>query len=147
MVAKPHHPTNGIPVDKLNNTKITKVFVGSCTGGSYSDIKKVAEILKKVSRIKVPLTIQPSTIATYKKLYDNGYLDILKNIGATILFPACGACCGMGPGGVDEKTDIILSTTNRNFYGRMGKKGGKIYLCGAKTAAYSAITGKINNKL
>ncbi len=145
MVAQPHHPTNGIEINNLPKTAITKVFIGSCTGGSYSDIQKAIQIFKQNPQIKVPVTIQPSTMQTFNKLEKSGDLDFLKKIGVQILYPACGACCGMGPGGVEKSDDIVLSTTNRNFYGRMGKKGGKIYLSGAKTAAYSALKGYIIN--
>jgi len=148
MVALPHHPSNGIPVLEKETISINKAFIGSCTGGNLTDLRQAAEILKNVKKIKTKLTIQPASMKIFNQAKKEGLLDIFEKIGAQILMPGCGACCGLGPGGVSSSENCVISTTNRNFPGRMGKvKGepGKIYLAGAKVLAASCITGEITD--
>ncbi|MCL5970219.1 MAG: aconitase family protein [Patescibacteria group bacterium] len=153
MVALPGHPTNGVPLSELGKEVVTKGFIGSCTGGNLSDIIEAANVLSG-EKVSVPLVIQPASMEIYKKAQKMGILDKIKESGAEVLMPGCGACIGMGPGKVENPDDVIISATNRNFPGRMGKpsvdgrevEGGKVYLASPRIVAQSSIRGYIANE-
>ena len=136
-------------VDKIRNvkevegTELDQVFIGSCTNGRLEDLKAAAEILdgKKVADY-VKLIVTPASRKIYKEAAKAGYLTILARAGAIITQPGCGLCCGRA-GGILTDGEKILATNNRNFLGRMGTSKVEIYLGSPKTAAASAVAGKI----
>ena len=142
MVALPGHPGNGVPLKELKERPdVQTVYIGSCTGGTWLDIVQAAEVLKgKRIAKRVRLYIQPSSITIYQAMKEARLDEVFKQAGAIILPPACGACAGLGIGG-PKKGEIGISTSNRNWPGRMGK--GKVYLTSSLVAAASAIKGSL----
>lgn len=147
VIAYPFLPSNGHCVSQAvaDNIKVDQVFIGSCTNGRLSDFKIAAEILKdkKVAR-HVRLILTPGTQKILRDATKLGYIDTLVDAGAVVSNPTCGACLGgyMGILGDDE---VCISTTNRNFVGRMGSRSSKIYLANSAVAAASAISGYITD--
>lgn len=147
VVAYPFLPSNGKSITDAvkDNIKIDQAFIGSCTNGRLSDLKIASEILKgkKVHR-DVRLIVTPGTQKIYKDAHSLGYIDILLDSGALISNPTCGACLGgyMGILGDDEK---CISTTNRNFVGRMGSKTSQVFLANSAVVAQSAFLGVISD--
>lgn len=142
-VACPHLPSEVKDVEELKKVKLTQVFIGSCTNGKLSDIKTAASILqgKKVKK-GLRVVVIPATPRIYKVSQKRGYLKALLEAGCIICPPNCGPCLG-GHMGVLNKGEIALSTTNRNFIGRMGSSSSYVYLASAAVAAASAIKGRI----
>lgn len=142
MVAKPGSPMNAVPLDQLSKRpKIDIVYIGSCTGGTWLDIVQTAKVLKeKQVAPGVKLYIQPTSIAIYQDMWEAGLDKIFISAGAIILPPACGACCGLGLGG-PQKGEVSVSTSNRNFPGRMGE--GDTWLTSTPVAAATAIAGRL----
>jgi aconitate hydratase len=144
MVALPHSPDNVDYVKNVKNLKIDQVAIGSCTNSSYTDLMKVAKILKgKKVHPDVSLVISPGSSNILRMMSDNGALGDLISAGARILEAACGPCIGMGQA---PKTGAVsLRTFNRNFKGRCGTKDADVYLVSPETAAVSAITGYLKD--
>ncbi|MDK2983092.1 MAG: 3-isopropylmalate/(R)-2-methylmalate dehydratase large subunit [Thermococcaceae archaeon] len=142
LVALPHHPGN---IERANRVrrKIDQVFIGSCTNGRLEHLRKVAEVLKG-EQVSVRTFVSPASRRIYFQMIREGILETLMEAGVTVLPPGCGPCLGrhMGVAGDGE---VILSTTNRNFRGRMGSPNAEIYLASPLTAAVSAIYGEITN--
>jgi aconitate hydratase len=144
LVAKPHSPDNIATVNSLDGLKVDQVAIGSCTNSSYSDLMKVAKILKnKKVHPDVSLCISPGSSKILKMLAENGALADLIESGARILECACGPCIGMGQ--APKNNGVSLRTFNRNFYGRSGTKSADIYLVSPETAAVSSLEGKLVN--
>lgn len=147
VIAYPFLPSNGKSITQAikDDIKIDQVFIGSCTNGRLSDLKIASEILKgqKVHQ-DVRLIITPGTQKIYKDAHKLGYIDILLEAGALISNPTCGACLG-GYMGILGDNERCVSTTNRNFIGRMGAKNSEVYLANSAVAAISAIRGKISD--
>ncbi|MDO5718649.1 MAG: aconitate hydratase [Tissierellia bacterium] len=143
MAAKPNSPDN---VEKVSDEKIKvdQVAIGSCTNSSYTDMMKVAEILKgnKVHP-DVSLVISPGSANILRQLSENGALASMISAGARVLESACGPCIGMGQ--APKSSGVSLRTFNRNFKGRSGTKDAKVYLVSPETAAVSAITGYLTD--
>ncbi len=147
MVAKPSLPGNAVPVSCLEDkVKVDEVFIGSCTNGRLSDLEKAAEVLrgKKVSK-DVRVLVVPATQQIYREAIERGYIFDFLDAGCAVSTPNC-AACGGGHMGLVGKNEVVLSTSNRNFVGRMGHIDSKIYLCSPATAAASALTGYITAK-
>jgi len=144
MTAMPHSPDNVVEVSRLDNIKVDQVAIGSCTNSSYTDLMKVAKILKgrKVHE-DVSLIISPGSSSILKMMSKNGALADLIESGARILEAACGPCIGMGQ--APKSNGISLRTFNRNFKGRCGTKNAEVYLVSPETAAVSAITGYLTD--
>jgi len=142
LVALPHHPSN-VERAEVVTQKIDQVFIGSCTNGRLEHFRRVAEILEG-EKVSVRTFIGPASRRIYFQMIEEGIAQILSEAGAVILPPGCGPCLGrhMGVAGDGE---VILSTTNRNFKGRMGSPNAEIYLASPVTAALSAIYGEITN--
>ena len=142
-VACPHLPENTKEARELKNIKIDQVVIGSCTNGRISDMETVANILKgkKVAK-NVRCIIIPATQKVYKECIKRGYMDIFIDSGCAVSTPTCGPCLG-GYMGILAHDEVAVTTTNRNFVGRMGDKTSKVYLASPATAAYSALTGYI----
>ena len=144
-IACPHLPDNIKNVSDIENEKIKidQVVIGSCTNGRLSDMKIAADILKdKRVHKDVRCIIIPATQKIYKECIKNGYIEIFIDAGCAVSTPTCGPCLG-GYMGILAKNEIALTTTNRNFVGRMGHETSKIYLSSPATAATSALTGYI----
>ncbi|MBI3794240.1 MAG: 3-isopropylmalate dehydratase large subunit [Nitrospinae bacterium] len=143
MVAFPHLPSNTRGISKVGEVKIDQVVIGSCTNGRYSDLKVTAEILrgKKVAK-GVRLIVIPATPLIYKQAMNAGLFDVFMDANAVVSTPTCGPCLG-GHMGILAEGEKALSTTNRNFVGRMGHRKSEIYLAGPAVAAATAIAGKI----
>lgn len=151
MVAKPHSPDNKDTVRKVQGTKLTKAYIGSCTGGKISDFRLAAKILFN-KEVKIPTFIVPSSTQVAKQLESETFngisiKNILQNSGCIITQSSCAACLG-GPSdtiGRSVDKDIVISTTNRNFPGRMGSKKSEVYLASPLTVASSAVNGFITD--
>lgn len=144
QVAKPHSPDNVADVKEVGPITIDQVAIGSCTNSSYTDLMKVAAILKgrKVAE-DVSLVISPGSSKILAKMAENGALADLINAGARIIENACGPCIGMGQS--PKSGAVSLRTFNRNFKGRSGTNDAMIYLVSPETAALSAITGVLTD--
>ncbi len=143
IVAKPFSPANISIVREAPSVELDKSYIGSCTGAKYEDLEAVAKILKG-RKVKIRTEILPASISIYKRAMENGLLKIFLDAGATVGPPTCGACCGAHMG-VLAKDEICISTTNRNFPGRMGHVDSQTYLSSPLVAAASAVTGKITD--
>ena len=142
-VAKPFSPENISIVREAPSVELDKSYIGSCTGAKYEDLEAAAKILKG-RQVKIRTEILPAAISIYKRAMENGLLKIFLDAGATVGPPTCGACCGAHMG-VLAKDEICISTTNRNFPGRMGHVESQTYLSSPMVAAASAVTGKITD--
>jgi 3-isopropylmalate/(R)-2-methylmalate dehydratase large subunit len=143
IVAKPYSPENITQVRDVSSVELDKAYIGSCTGAKYEDLLAVAKILKG-KKVKIRTEILPAAISIYKRAMQNGLLQIFIDAGAMVGPPTCGACCGAHMG-VLAKDEICISTTNRNFPGRMGHIDSQTYLASPLVAAASAVTGKITD--
>ncbi|MCF6149194.1 MAG: 3-isopropylmalate dehydratase large subunit [Candidatus Kuenenia sp.] len=143
QVALPSLPENTKPVDDVCGIKIDQVVIGSCTNGRISDLRIAAKILKgKKVHPSIRLIIIPATQDIYKQALKEGLIEIFIDAEAVVSTPTCGPCLG-GHMGILAEGERALTTTNRNFVGRMGHPKSEIYLCSPAVAAASAITGKI----
>ena len=143
IVAKPFSPQNVSVVRETSSIELDKAYIGSCTGAKLEDLKAVAKILKG-RKVKIRTEILPAAISIYKKAVESGLVKIFLDAGVTVGPPTCGACCGAHMG-VLAKDEICVSTTNRNFPGRMGHVESQTYLTSPLVAAASAVTGKLTD--
>jgi len=143
IVAKPFSPANISIVRESPSVELDKCYIGSCTGAKYEDLEAAARILKG-RKVKIRTEILPAAISIYQRAMENGLLKIFLDAGVTVGPPTCGACCGAHMG-VLAKDEICISTTNRNFPGRMGHVESQTYLSSPLVAAASAVTGKITD--
>ena len=143
IVAKPFSPENVSVVRETSSIELDKAYIGSCTGAKLEDLKAVAKILKG-HKVKIRTEILPAAISIYKKALENGFIKIFLDAGVTVGPPTCGACCGAHMG-VLAKDEICVSTTNRNFPGRMGHVDSQTYLASPLVVAASAVTGKLTD--
>ena len=143
IVAKPFSPENITPVRDVSSIELDKAYIGSCTGAKYEDLLAAAKILKG-KQVKIRTEVLPAAISIYKRAMQEGLLQIFIDAGAMVGPPTCGACCGAHMG-VLAKDEICISTTNRNFPGRMGHIDSQTYLASPLVAAASAVTGKITD--
>ncbi len=147
VIAYPFLPSNGHSITQAvaDKIKIDQAFIGSCTNGRLGDLKTAAEILKgKKVHPDVRLIVTPGTQKILKEAYKLGYMDIIIDAGGVVSNPTCGACLG-GYMGILGDNEVAVSTTNRNFVGRMGSRSSKVYLANSAVAAISAITGYISD--
>lgn len=144
LVAQPHSPDNVVPLTNIKNLKVDQVAMGSCTNSSYTDLMRVAAILKgKKVHPEVSLVISPGSKQVLQMMADNGALGDLISAGARILECTCGPCIGMGQAPANNA--VSVRTFNRNFEGRSGTKTAKVYLASPETAAAAAITGYLTD--
>ena len=143
VVAFPDLPSNGKPISKVKDIKIDQAWLGSCTNGRIEDLRIAASIMKGKKIAKgVRMIVVPATTEIWKQANKEGLLDIFMDFGATVSAPTCGACLG-GHMGVLAEGERCISSTNRNFVGRMGHPKSFVYLGSPATVAASAIEGKI----
>jgi 3-isopropylmalate/(R)-2-methylmalate dehydratase large subunit len=143
FVAKPYSPENVVAVREVQNTEIDKAYIGSCTGAKLSDLRIAAKMLKG-KKVKIRTEVLPAAQSIYFKAIKEGLIEIFIESGVVVGPPTCGACCGAHMG-VLAKDEICISTTNRNFPGRMGHVDSKTYLASPLVVAASALTGKITD--
>ena len=143
-VSFPHLPENTRTIDEVGELKIDQVVIGSCTNGHISDLRVAAEILKgrKVADL-VRCIIIPATQQIYLEAMEEGLIRTFIEAGAIVSTPTCGPCLG-GYMGVLAAGERCVSTTNRNFVGRMGHVDSEVYLASPAVAAASAVTGKLS---
>ncbi len=141
MVALPHLPSNGVPIGKCAGKAMDQAYIGSCTNGRIEDLRIAAKILKG-KQIAIRTIVVPATPTIWKQAKDEGLFDIFYDAGCVIAAPTCGACLG-GFMGVLAEGEKCVSTTNRNFVGRMGHPKSEVYLASPATAAASAVEGKL----
>lgn len=140
LIACPHQPDQVIPLRKVEKRKVQQVFIGSCTNSSYTDIAKVAMVLKgRHVHPDVSCTCAIASRSIYKQLMRDGYLEILIDAGVRLLEIACGPCCAIGQSPATK--GVAVRTSNRNFKGRAGNPNAEIYLVSPESAAATAITG------
>ena len=143
LVAQPFLPSNVAPAGAVKNVKVDQVVIGSCTNGRISDLRAAAQILKgKKAARGVRVVVFPATQQVYLEAMKEGLLEIFVEAGAMVSPPICGPCLG-GHMGLLADGEVAVSTTNRNFVGRMGHKNSKVYLSSPYTAAASAVAGYI----
>lgn len=142
QIARPHEVDNVSDVGEVTGTPIDQVFIGSCTNGRYEDLEAVAGILRG-KKVKARTIILPASRSVLIRATEAGIITTLLEVGAIIAPPGCGPCLGAHMGVVCEG-EVCLSTSNRNFKGRMGT-GGLIYLSSPETAAASALRGEITD--
>ncbi len=143
MISKPFSPDNTCVVGEAPSVELDKSYIGSCTGAKYEDLEAAAKILNG-RKVKIRTEVLPAAISIYQRAMENGLLKIFLDAGVTVGPPTCGACCGAHMG-VLAKDEICISTTNRNFPGRMGHVESQTYLSSPMVAAASAVTGKITD--
>jgi len=143
QIARPHTVDNVAPIQDVTGIKIDQIVIGSCTNGRLDDIRIAAETVsgKKIAD-DVRLLVFPASGKIYRQAMEKGYLMDLMNAGAVIANPGCGPCLGVHQGALGDG-EKALSTTNRNFKGRMGNPDAEVYLCSPAVAAASAIKGVI----
>lgn len=144
MIAQPHAVDNITGIAAAVGTPIRMVFLGTCTGGRVRDLHQAATILEAAGRIApgVQLVVCPASRAVEAELLRDGTLDRLAALGAMILPPGCGPCCGTA-GPIPAAGTNVMSTANRNFKGRMGNGAASIYLASPAACAAAAVTGQI----
>ncbi|SCP95125.1 3-isopropylmalate dehydratase large subunit [Anaerobium acetethylicum] len=144
-VAFPHLPENTKTMDEIDEVVIDQVVIGSCTNGRLDDLRIAAKVLegRKVAK-GIRCIILPATQKIYLQAIDEGLIQIFIKAGAVVSTPTCGPCLG-GYMGILAKGERCVSTTNRNFVGRMGHVESEVYLASPAVAAASAVTGKISS--
>jgi 3-isopropylmalate/(R)-2-methylmalate dehydratase large subunit len=143
LVAMPHSPGNVVPLDQALGQKIDQVYIGNCSNGTMTDLRQAAEMLR--GRRVSPGTraiVVPATQRVYREALAEGLLDLFVEAGVMVSTPTCGACFG-GGGGVLAPGENAITTTNRNFRGRMGSSEAGVHLANAWVAAAAAVAGEI----
>ena len=143
VVSCPHLPSNTKPVSALKEIKVDQVVIGACTNGRIEDLRIAATLIKgKTVAPHVRFIVIPATQQIYMDALKEGLIEIFVRAGAAFSTPTCGPCLG-GHMGVLAEGEVALSTTNRNFVGRMGHVKSEVYLASPAVAAASAVTGYI----
>ena len=143
IVARPFSPGNIAAVREMQGVEIDKAYIGSCTGAKLHDLRSAAKLLKG-KKVKTRTEVLPAAQSIYIQAIREGLINTFLEAGAVVGPPTCGACCGAHMG-VLGKNEICVSTTNRNFPGRMGDIESKTYLASPIVVAASAVTGKITD--
>ncbi len=145
FVATPHSPANGRPVSEVEGTPVDQAFLGSCTNGRLEDLRAAARILRgQHIHPDIRMIVTPASREVYLAALREGLVETFIEAGAVVTNATCGACVGghLGVLGADE---VCISSTNRNFPGRMGHRSSQVYLASPATVAASAIRGKITD--
>jgi 3-isopropylmalate/(R)-2-methylmalate dehydratase large subunit len=143
QVAAPHKPSNSGPADDYCDVQIDQAYIGACVGAKLSDLHMVAEVLRDRKVAKgTRLLVAPSSNQTMAAAAADGTLATIVAAGATLLPTGCGACAGLGAGILAED-EVCISSTNRNFQGRMGANSAQVYLGSPYTVAASAVAGRV----
>jgi 3-isopropylmalate/(R)-2-methylmalate dehydratase large subunit len=145
QIACPHTVDNVKPLAAVAGTRVNQVVIGSCTNGRLDDIAMAASLVrgKKVAQ-NIRMLVFPASGRVFQRALEAGYIADLMRAGAVVMNPGCGPCLGVHEGALGDG-EVALSTTNRNFKGRMGNPTGEVYLCSPAVAAASAVTGVITD--
>ncbi|MCJ7761459.1 aconitase family protein, partial [Candidatus Bathyarchaeota archaeon] len=145
QVACPSSVDNVKPASELSDVKIDQVFIGSCTNGRIEDLRLAASVLKgREIRNGVRMIISPASQEVYQQCLKEGLFNIFMKAGAIVTYATCGPCLG-GHMGLLAPGEVCISTSNRNFIGRMGSPQSEVYLANPATAAASGVAGHIIN--
>jgi 3-isopropylmalate/(R)-2-methylmalate dehydratase large subunit len=145
QIACPHTVDNVKPVSAIAGTRVHQIVIGSCTNGRLDDLEVAATRLKGRTIARgVRMLVFPASWKIYKEAMRRGYLADLIDAGAVVMNPGCGCCLGVHEGALGDG-ETALSTTNRNFKGRMGNPTSDVFLCSPDVAAASAVTGVITD--
>jgi 3-isopropylmalate/(R)-2-methylmalate dehydratase large subunit len=145
QLALPHSPSLVVDVEEAKGEVIHQVFIGSCTGGRFRDLEVAAGSLKgKKVAPGLRLLVAPASLKIYQRAMERGYIQAIVEAGGVVLNPSCGPCGGIDKGilGAEER---CLSTSNRNYRGRMGDPSSMVYLASPLTAAATALRGEITD--
>ncbi|MCP4709547.1 MAG: 3-isopropylmalate dehydratase large subunit [Planctomycetes bacterium] len=143
MVALPHLPSNGKVIGKVEGIEMDQCYIGSCTNGRIEDLRIAAETIKG-KQVAIRTIVVPATPTIWKQAMEEKLFDVFYEAGCVVSAPTCGACLG-GFMGILAAGEKCISTTNRNFVGRMGHPQSEVYLANPATAAASAIEGKLTD--
>lgn len=143
MVARPHSPANVVPLDEVVGTHVDQVYIGNCANGTLTDLRQAVSLLggRRVARGTRAIVV-PATQRVYEQAMAEGLIAQLVEAGVAVSTPTCGACFG-GHMGLLDDGEVAITTTNRNFRGRMGHAGAQVYLANASVAAAAAVAGEI----
>jgi 3-isopropylmalate/(R)-2-methylmalate dehydratase large subunit len=142
MVALPHLPSNGRAAREVD-VEIDQAYLGSCTNGRIEDLRQAAEVMRgRKVHPSVRMVVVPASVKVFEQAMEEGLLAEFSRAGAFVSGPTCGACLG-GHMGILAKGESCISSTNRNFIGRMGHRDSKVYLAGPAVVAASAVAGRI----
>jgi 3-isopropylmalate/(R)-2-methylmalate dehydratase large subunit len=145
QIACPHTVDNVKPIDQVAGKKIQQVVIGSCTNGRLDDIAAAAAMVRGKSVASgTRMLVFPASGRIYQRALDQGYIADLVRAGAVVMNPGCGPCLGVHEGALGDG-EVALSTTNRNFKGRMGNPTAEVFLCSPAVAAASAVAGEITD--
>jgi len=144
-VACPGSPADVVPASSIHGERVDQVFIGSCCGGRLEDLRQAAEVLTG-RRVKpgLRMVITPASANVYRAAVQEGLVSTLIDAGAIVTATACGACGGIDKGILADQ-EVCVSTSNRNFRGRMGSNEARIWLASARTAAAAAVTGRVGD--
>jgi len=143
LIALPHSPGNVVTVEEAKGRKIDQIYIGNCANGTMTDLRQTAEMLR--GRKVHPHTraiIVPASRKVYREAMAEGLLDLFVEAGAVVSTPTCGACFG-GHMGVMAEGERAITTTNRNFKGRMGSTEAEVHIANAYVAGAAAVAGEI----
>ena len=145
QIACPHTVDNVKPIGEVAGRKVDQIVIGSCTNGRLDDLAMAAKILKKRKVAShTRMLVFPASAKIYLQALSKGYVGALMDAGAVVMNSGCGPCLGVHEGALGDG-EVALSTTNRNFKGRMGNPNSEVYLCSPAVAAASALTGVITD--
>lgn len=143
LVAMPHSPGNVVPLDEAVGERIDQVYIGNCSNGTITDLRQAAEILRgRTVHDRTRAIVVPASQRVYRQALSEGLIDVFLEAGAMVSTPTCGACFG-GSGGVLASGESAVTTTNRNFRGRMGSNQSTVHLANAWVAAAAAVAGEL----
>jgi 3-isopropylmalate/(R)-2-methylmalate dehydratase large subunit len=141
QVALPHSPANSRSVNDISSTEVNVAYIGACTGAKLEDLRMAAQVFKG-RKSKIRLMVAPASLRDQEAARQEGVLKILEDAGAELLANSCGICAGYG-GHLLKEDAVAISTTARNFKGRMGSPKSQVYLASPYTVAASAVAGRI----
>jgi 3-isopropylmalate/(R)-2-methylmalate dehydratase large subunit len=145
LVAVPYSPGNVVPISAVAGVPVNQVYIGNCANGTMTDLRQAAQVLRgRHIAPGVRMIVVPATQEIYHHALREGVLLDLATAGASISMPTCGACCGIH-NGILAEGEVAVTTTNRNFRGRMGHVTSQVYLANAYVAAASALTGVVQD--
>jgi 3-isopropylmalate/(R)-2-methylmalate dehydratase large subunit len=143
LVALPHSPGNVVPLTEAAGRRVDQVYIGNCSNGTMTDLRQAAEMLRgRKVHPRTRAIVVPASQRVYREALAEGLLDLFVESGAMVSTPTCGACFG-GSGGVLAPGENAVTTTNRNFRGRMGSSAAGVHLANAWVAAAAAVAGQI----
>ncbi len=143
VVSAPSSPANVVPVTEVTGVRVDQCFIGTCTNGRIEDLRQAARVLAgRRVHPDVRLLVIPATPRIYRQALEEGLIQVFLDAGAAVSTPTCGPCIG-GHMGVLADGEVCVSTSSRNFIGRMGHRGSRVYLSNAAVAAAAAVAGKL----